>query len=150
MTKNFPLQSVLDLSHMKLDESTRRLGELIAGERRAADRVDLLVQYREEYRARFLAAASDGLSRDQWRNYQSFLDRLETAIGEAQKVVAKSHQLTAAGQQDWLDKRGRAKAFDTLAQRHQAREHVAESRHEQKTMDEYASRAHHDKGVRDD
>lgn len=105
----------------------------------------LLVQYRDEYHSRFLAAARDGLRPDQWRNYQSFLERLDDAIGQAKAMVAQSQQLTAAGQQDWLHKRGRVKAFDTLAQRHQAREHYAEARQEQKSLDEQALRMHRDK-----
>lgn len=130
---------------MRLDEATRRLGELIAGEQQAAERMALLVQYRDEYHSRFLAAARDGLRPDQWRNYQSFLERLDDAIGQAKAMVAQSQQLTAAGQQDWLHKRGRVKAFDTLAQRHQAREHYAEARQEQKSLDEQALRMHRDK-----
>lgn len=142
MNKAFPLQSILDLSQMKLEEATRRLGELISGEQQATQRLELLAQYRDEYHARFLVAARDGLSRDQWRNYQSFLDRLDVAIGQAREMVAQSHQLTAAGQQEWLEKRGRVKAFDTLAQRHQARVIHAETRLEQKVLDEHASRRH--------
>jgi flagellar FliJ protein len=142
VNKTFPLQSILDLSQMKLDEATRRLGELISGEQQAAQRLELLAQYRDEYHARFLVAARDGLSRDQWRNYQSFLDRLDVAIGQAREMVAQSHQLTAAGQQEWLEKRGRVKAFDTLAQRHQARVNHAETRLEQKALDEHISRRH--------
>jgi flagellar FliJ protein len=143
VNKVFPLQSVLDLSHMKLEEATRRLGELISGEQQATQRLELLAQYRDEYHARFLAAAREGLSRDQWRNYQSFLDRLDVAIGQAREMVAQTHQLTAAGQQEWLEKRGRVKAFDTLAQRHQARVVYAENRMEQKNLDEHKiGRAH--------
>lgn len=127
---------------MKLEEATRRLGELITGEQQAAQRLELLAQYRDEYHARFLAAAQDGLSRDQWRNYQLFLDKLDTAISQAREMVAQSHQLTAAGQQEWLAKRGRVKAFDTLAQRHQARLDSAETRREQKALDEHSSRKH--------
>lgn len=142
MTKTFPLQSILDLSQMRLDESARRLGDLVSGEHQAAQRLELLAQYRDEYHARFLAAARDGLSRDQWRNYQSFLDKLDVAITQAREIVAQSHQLTAAGQQEWLAKRGRVKAFDTLAQRHQARIDYAETRQEQKELDEHSSRKH--------
>lgn len=142
MNKVFPLQSVLDLSQMKLEEATRKLGELISGEQVATQRLELLAQYRDEYHARFLTAAREGLSRDQWRNYQSFLDRLDVAIGQAREMVAQSHQLTAAGQQEWLAKRGRVKAFDTLAQRHQARVVYAENRMEQKDLDEHTSRRH--------
>jgi flagellar FliJ protein len=142
VTKAFPLQSILDLSQMKLEEATRRLGELISGEQQATQRLELLAQYRDEYHARFLTAARDGLSRDQWHNYQSFLDKLDAAISQAREIVAQSHQMTAAGQQDWLAKHGRVKAFDTLAQRHQARIDSAETRQEQKALDEHSSRQH--------
>ncbi len=140
MTHKFPLQTILDLSQMKLEEATRHLGELIAGQQQAAERMEVLIQYRDEYQARFLAAAREGLSREQWRNYQSFLERLDGAIDQAKEMVARSRQQTEAGQQDWLDKRGRVKAFDTLAHRHQVRENYTESRLEQKNLDEHSAR----------
>jgi flagellar protein FliJ len=140
VAKNFPLQSILDLSQMKLEEATRQLGVLISSQQQATDRVALLIQYRGEYYTRFLDAARDGLSREQWRNYQSFLNRLDEAIAHAREMVSHSQQLTQAGQQEWLSKRGRVKAFDTLAQRHQSRENYAESRQEQKNLDEHAAR----------
>lgn len=142
MSRKFPLQSVLDLSQLHLDEATRRLGELIAGEQEAATRCELLIQYRDEYHARFLAAAQGGLGPDQWRNFQAFLGRLDTAIAQAGELVAQSRQRTAAGQQEWLSKRGRVKAFDTLAQRHRTRVDYAESRREQKNLDEHSARRH--------
>lgn len=142
MTKNFPLQSILDLSQMRLDEATRRLGELIANQEQASGRMELLVQYREEYYGRFMAAASQGLSPEQWRNYRTFLDRLDQAIGQAEQMMTQSKQMTAAGQQDWLSKRGKVKAFDTLAQRHQARRNHDASRQEQKSLDEHSTRVH--------
>lgn len=147
VVKNFPLQSILDLSNMKLEEATRRLGELLAGEQQATERMELLVRYRDEYHAKFLEAAREGLSPDRWRNYQAFLDRLDAAIGQARQMIEHSRQQTAAGQQDWLHKRGRVQAFDTLAQRHQARVDYAESRQEQRSLDEHASRLHRSKEV---
>lgn len=149
MTKKFPLQSILDLSQLHLDEATRRLGELITGEQQASERLDLLVQYRDEYHARFLDAAKGGIDRNQWRNYQSFLERLDAAIGQARDLVAQSQQRTAAGRQEWISKHGRVKAFDTLAQRHQAREDYAEQRNEQKALDEHSARRHTDKDDED-
>ncbi len=149
MNKDFPLQSILDLSQLKLEESTRRLGELIAGEQEAAKRLELLIQYRDEYHGRFLAAARDGLGREQWRNYQFFLEKLDSAIGQAKDMMARSQELTTAGQQDWLHKRGRVKAFDTLAHRHQAQVNYQESREEQKNLDERAARDHTAKKIED-
>ena len=140
MSKTFQLQPLLDLSNLRLDEATRQLGKLIAGEQEASQRLDLLTQYRDEYHARFLSAASAGLGPDAWRNYQHFLGRLDQAIEQARALLNQSKQRTALGQKNWLDKRGKVKAFDTLAQRHQVRIDYAENRSDQKQSDEHASR----------
>lgn len=140
MSPRFPLQSLLDLSQMRLDEATRRLGELLAGEQEASKRLELLVGYRAEYQARFVAAAKEGLGREAWGNFQAFLGKLDAAVTQAEQQVAASRQRTAAGQKEWLDRRGKVQAFDTLAQRHDARLQQAENRREQKLQDEHAAR----------
>jgi flagellar FliJ protein len=140
MSKAFHLQPLLDLSHLRLDEATRQLGKLIAGEQEASQRLVMLQQYRDEYQNRFLAAASNGLGPDAWRNYQHFLTRLEQAIEQAKAILDASKQRTAAGQKNWLDQRGRMKAFDTLAKRHQEREIYAAGKLEQKLGDEHTAR----------
>ena len=150
MSKEFPLQSVLDLSQMRLEEATRKLGELISGEQRAAERLEILLQYRDEYQARFLEVAQSGIGREQWRNYQHFLDKLATAIDQARQMVDHSHAMTAAGQREWMDRRGRVQAFDTLALRHRARLAYEEGHREQKLSDEHAARLHGSQSERDD
>lgn len=145
MKRQFPLQSILDLSQLRLDEATRQLGALISGQQEAAQRLELLIQYRQEYQDRFLATAKNGIGRDAWHNYQAFIGRLDDAVAQAREMVAASEQRTAAGQKEWLDKRGRLKAFDTLAQRHQSRVVYAESKQEQKDFDEHTARRHQGK-----
>jgi len=137
---HFPLQTLLDLSQLRLDESARRLGELIAGEQQAEQRLLILTQYRAEYHARFLDAAKGGIGRDAWQNYQAFLARLDTAIDQAGSTAAASKARTAEGKEEWIAKRGRVKAFDTLAQRHQSRADQADLKREQKALDEHSSR----------
>lgn len=145
MTRAFPLQSLLDLSQLRLDEAARKLGDLIAGEQEASRRHDLLVQYREEYRTRFVAAAQDGLSPGEWQNYAGFLSRLDEAIAQAHSAMTSTKQRTVAGQQEWVAKRGRVKAFDTLSVRHQSRVAYQDQRQEQKASDEHAARRHAEK-----
>lgn len=140
MTKPFPLQTLLDLSQLRMDEAARRLGELLTGEQEAGARVILLQEYRDEYHQRFIAAAQNGISLDAWSNYQSFLGRLDDAILQAQALVGQSKQRTAAGQREWLDKRGRVQAFDSLSERHRRRTLYAENRQDQKVQDEHAAR----------
>ncbi len=143
MAKPFSLQTLLDLSQMRMDEAGRRLAKLLAGEQEAGERVLLLQQYRDEYLARFAAARQNGIGRDAMENYRSFLARLDEAVGQAQEMAAQSRQRTAAGQREWLDQRGQVKAFDKLALRHQLREQVIENRQEQKFQDEHAARGRH-------
>jgi flagellar FliJ protein len=138
---NFPLQPLVDLSHARLDEAARRLGQLLASEQEGAKRLTLLVEYRNEYHQRFLDAARDGIERDLWANYQAFLGRLDEAIAQQQAALNTSRQRTSDGQRAWLDQRIRAKAFDTLSQRHLAERHRVEGKAEQKSSDEHAARA---------
>jgi len=140
MSKSFQLQPLLDLSNLRLDEAARQLGKLIAGEQASSQRLTMLVQYRDEYHARFLASAGNGIGPDAWRNFQHFLGRLDQAIEQARTMETASKQRTAIGQRNWLDKRGKVKAFDTLSQRHQTRVLIAEARLAQKQSDEHAAR----------
>ncbi|MBI3525154.1 MAG: flagellar export protein FliJ [Betaproteobacteria bacterium] len=140
MAKPFPLQTLLDLSQLRMDDAARQLGELLAGEQEAGARLILLQEYRAEYHERFAVALRNGIGRDAWNNFQAFLGRLDDAIAQAHALVLQSKQRTAAGQREWVDKRGRVQAFDTLSQRHHNREQSAANRQEQKAQDEHAAR----------
>ena len=141
MATNFPLQTLLNLSQLHLDQATRELGELIAGEHQASTRYALLVRYRDEYHSRFLVAAESGLGLSEWSNYTRFIARIDDAIVTAAQSVAQTQQRTLAGQQDWMGKQGRVKAFSTLADRHQAVVVEEEQRAEQKASDEFGARS---------
>lgn len=139
MTKQAPVQTLLDLSILRLDEATRKLGTLISGEQTAAERLKLLADYRTEYHTRFMAAAQSGISREIWRNYQTFLERLDISILQAEEAVKQSRQRTSLGQREWQGKNERVRAFDMLTQRHLVREQYAAQRLEQKAQDEFAA-----------
>lgn len=140
MPKPFALQSLLDLSQTRMDEAARRLGQLLASEQEVEKTLEMLLQYREEYEKRFRTAARNGMGRDEWRNYQSFLGRLDEAVAQQRERVELSKQRTAAGQKDWLDQRTKVKAFDTLSQRHKADEAKAQAKAEQRVQDEHAAK----------
>lgn len=140
MPKTTTVQTLLDLSKMRLDEATRMLGALISGEQVASERLKLLQGYRTEYHQRFMEAAQRGIDRMTWRNYQAFLDKLDASIVQAEAAVEQSRQRTALGQREWIGKKDRVRAFDTIAQRHEARAQQATQQTEQKMQDEFAAR----------
>lgn len=142
--KPFSLQSVLELMQKRTDDATRHLAHLIATEKDAKSKLEMLRQYRDEYASRFQTAAQNGIAQREWGNYQDFLNRLDDAIEQQGKTVGLQERSTAAGQAQWQQQRTRLKAFDTLSQRHHASEISLELRREQKVQDEFASRHYDD------
>jgi flagellar FliJ protein len=135
---NNSIKTLLNHAHSKVDEATRRLGELLAGEHACEVKLEMLVQYRHEYRSRFMQAARDGMGPDAWRNYSSFIAKLDEAIHLQQGIVEQSKRLTASGQQQWMHERNRMKAFDALSQRQTAQELRKHNKQEQSISDEHA------------
>ena len=142
MSLRFPLQTVLELMQLRAEDAARDLGRLIAAEKDAQSRLALLVNYRDEYAARFREAAAQGLTRQQWSNYQEFSARIELAIEQQAAAVDASKSRTVAGQERWRDQNQRVQAFDTLAQKHDATQRYQEGRREQKQLDEMVTRRH--------
>jgi flagellar FliJ protein len=140
MSKTFPLQTLLELSQRKLDDAAIKLGQVMLSEQEMQKRVELLQGYRAEYRGRFMAAAQDGLSRDQWQNYQAFLDKLDAAVSQAEKALNQSRLNTENTKQQWVNRNSEVKAYDTLAHRHQEKEQHIEQRKDQKQQDEHSAR----------
>ena len=124
----------------RADKATQQLARLIASERDAKNKLEMLQQYRDEYATRFQQAAQNGLTRHEWHNYQEFLNRLDEAIESQNRAVALQVKSTAAGQTHWQQQRKKLKAFDTLSERHFANENTLEWKREQKTQDEFAAR----------
>lgn len=144
MSTPFPLQTLLDLSHARLEDATRELGRLVASERESEQKLAILVQYRDEYNARFAEAARAGLSPLTWQNFRAFLDKLDQAIAQQTRAVEASHQRTVDGQKAWLTQRTRSKAMDTLSDRHRQAEVRRDGRREQRLTDEHAAKTRGD------
>lgn len=140
MAKPFSLQPLLEIMQERTDEATRRLGQLLAAERDAKARLDMLQQYRAEYAERMQAASANGLTPTALRNYQDFLARIDQAISQQANMVRHSEQQTASGQAHWQNQNRQLKAIDTLAVRHDARERAIEGKREQKLLDEFSTR----------
>ncbi|MFT4174284.1 MAG: flagellar export protein FliJ [Rhodocyclaceae bacterium] len=145
-TKQTPIQMLAELAQTRVDEATRRLGELLLSEQASNERLTMLQQYRAEYRNRFMETAQNGIGPDAWRNYSVFLGKLDDAIAQQQMLVDRSKQMTAQGQEKWRSERNRMKAFDTLNARDEARAAAADAKREQRQSDEHAAGRFRERG----
>lgn len=141
MKHKTPLQTLQELAHTRVDDATRKLGELMASENAAETKLALLRDYRKEYSSRFMESARNGIDPNAWRNYSNFLGKLDDAIRSQESAVDRTRQATAQGQQAWIAENTRAKAFDTLNARLERKQAAHEGRAEQKQSDEHAIKA---------
>lgn len=139
MTSNkTALKTLQELAHSRVDEATRRLGELIASAQACETKLQMLQQYRAEYREKFLETARNGIDPNAWRNFSSFIAKLDDAINSQQIAVDRSKSATERGQQKWVAENTRAKAFDTLHHRQHLQEIKHLNKQEQRQLDEHA------------
>src|SRR4026208_1932698 len=80
MKTKFRLQTVHDLARERNDTAAAQLGTLNTEAARAEAKLNLLLQYREEYRERYRVAVKNNLHSAGWQNFRDFLDKLDEAI----------------------------------------------------------------------
>ena len=137
----FRLQTVLDLAEREAEKSAVRLGTLNAQVQTVESKLNLLLQYREDYLTRFRSGLSQDAHGTAWRSFHDFMDKLDAAIAQQHAIVSHANELMRKGQTEYNDLQRRVKAFDTLAARHQETERRRAGRAEQRTVDEIAAAA---------
>jgi flagellar protein FliJ len=133
-----PVQKVLD---RKEKDRARELGE--AQTRLSAAEVKLqdLEQYRQDYEQAFQQRAKAGQPVRALRDFQVFLARLDQAIQQQRQIVAATQKDVSGHSTLWQSAARQVKAVDSVVDRWQGEERLAQDRREQKETDERAQRA---------
>ena len=139
MSKPFKLQAILDLAEQEAEKSAARLGSLNMKAQQVEAKLNLLLQYREDYVSRFRSGMRDDPRSPGWRNFHDFMDKLDAAIVQQRAVVDLAHEQMRRGQTEFRDRQRRVQAFDTLADRHNAAQTRLADRAEQRGFDELAA-----------
>lgn len=102
----------------RLDEQLTRLGELNA--------------FRHNYANRPVSNVSSA----HWKDYQSFLSRLDRAVRSQQQIVRDCEKNLEAQRQRWMVKRQRLESLDRVLEKNRAREAAYQERLEQRQLDD--------------
>lgn len=135
MTKQ-SLKTLINLAKMRTEAATRTVGRLAAEEREMQKRLNLLLQYRDQYTQRFLESSQAGLTNSGWRNFQEFLKKLDRAIEQQREALVLSQSRRQASQTEWQRQRRTLKSYEVLANRERSEEAKRAARAEQKALDE--------------
>ena len=117
-----------------------RLAEAATVRDAARQKLEMLLDYRNEYDNRLAQNTNDGIDAEKLRSYRTFLANLERAIDQQSELLAAAQQRVAAAQASWRGEQRQVESFRILDQRQQAEVARAAGRREQKLTDEYASR----------
>jgi flagellar FliJ protein len=140
MSKTLPLAMLIELAQNKTDKATQRLGQLQGALTSAAEKLEMLLQYRQEYYEQLQAQMAQGVAASRWQNFQNFIGTLDGAIEQQRALSEQAKVKLLHGRTDWQNQKRRLSSFDTLADRVRQQELVTLNRREQRDSDEHTSR----------
>jgi flagellar protein FliJ len=140
MATSSAINTLIELATNECDKAAQELGKSIRIADETGGKLALLLQYRDDYAARFQTNQAEGLTITGYRNFQLFLDKLDQAIIGQQQIVRESQKRVEECQRAWQAAEHKRMSFDTLAERKRKEAQREETRRDQKQMDEYATR----------
>ena len=140
MASNSALETLIELATTQSDEAAKRLGQAIKACEDTEQKLALLLQYRDEYSARFQAGMARGISATGYRNFQLFIEKLDTGITGQQQIVLEAKQRMNDERSAWQASERKRMSYDTLAARAEKVQLQKENKRDQKLMDEHANR----------
>lgn len=140
MASTQQLETLIDLAQRETDDAAKRLGAALKAVADAEEKLNMLVGYRDEYGRRFDESQQQGITPMAYRNFQAFMEKLDTAIKGQQEIVRHSKARGDQEKQLWQDCERKRMSYSTLRDRAEAQELKKEAKRDQKAMDEHASR----------
>lgn len=142
MKVNNPMTLLRDMAQEQLTETTRALGGVQQQLQQAVAQHEQLQHYEQEYQQSLRQGMMDsGMSVADLVNHQSFILSLKQVVKQQEGHVNACEKAVDDVKQNWMQKKQRLNAFETLIERRATAQALIQSRHEQKLMDEFAQRA---------
>jgi flagellar FliJ protein len=135
------LDTLIDLANKETDEAAKQLGAMLRAGEEADQKLDLLMQYRDDYATRCQSNLATGISTTHFNNFQVFMQKLDHAIAGQQKVVSDAKQRIAQARAAWQACEQKKMSFVTLADRASKESARRELWLDQKQNDEHAARS---------
>lgn len=139
MSKHESLQKLLELAQKQSDESIKKLGRKNAQLQEAEQKLDLLRNYRHSYQMQLQKVSQNGIGHAEWRNFISFINKLDAAIAEQNLAVQYAASNRKVSHDEYQSCQRKLNAYGTISQRHQQIRATQQKKAEQKEQDEFAS-----------
>jgi flagellar protein FliJ len=140
MTKHSPLQTLIGLAQDEVDAAAQRLGRVQREKSEIEKQLEALITYRAEYHTRFTESARLGMAAGNVRNFQAFIDTLDSAIEQQRRLLEQANARLEAAKPEWQRSKQKLGSYEVLQTRQDDVAARKEARREQRDSDEYAAR----------
>ncbi len=134
------LDTLIDMADKQAEKLAQRVAAAARAHEEHSQKLTLLMQYREDYLARYQRGLSHGLGVADHLNFREFLYKLDEAIDGQQTLVNQAIGRLDQERSQWQEAERKRLSFSTLSQRALAQQQLEQARREQKASDEYAAR----------
>lgn len=135
------LQMLIELATTSRDGAAAQLAQTRQHLAQAQAQLAALTGYAREYANRARESAHTGIDPAAHGNWRAFDAKLEQALAQQAREVARREALVAAAEREFSDMQRRVKSLDTLALRRRESVRLSTVRREQKQTDEIAARS---------
>ncbi len=140
MNSRLPIATLTELARKRMDDAASKLASLRDADLSAQQKLDLLLQYRQDYDEQLHTLMHAGVAAAQLRNYGEFLHALDEGIARQRSAAQQARRQLDQGRNAWQHEQGRLNAFETLADRVRRQDLMLQNRREQRGSDEQAAR----------
>lgn len=140
MANQSALNTLVEVAAREAETAAEHLGAALRAGEEAELKLNMLLQYREDYAARCQANLATGLSAAAYSNYRMFMQKLDHAIGGQQEIVREAKDRIERAHAAWVASEQKRMSFGTLANRAHHETLRKEARRDQKLSDEHAAR----------
>lgn len=140
VAQGFRFQFLLEQAQERGEKAARLMGGAKSSWQAGEQKLEQLKQFVDDYRQRLLSSQQAGVSVNQWRDYQLFMAKLDSAIKQQQADVDLLLQRFEEAKAGWMETQKQVKALQALADRHEKTRQAVMLKREQKELDEYAAK----------
>lgn len=130
------IEQAADVARLSKQQSQRAFSTSRAQHQDKLERLEQLLQYKEDYEAELGVRARAGMDASQLCDYRAFLARLNAAIEQQRGELSQARENLDATQSHWMAKAQRSQALDQLVDERQRERSRARDKAEQKRADE--------------
>ncbi len=140
MAERLSWDLLIDLANQNVNQSVEALAGAIHVQQEAELRLGTLEKFYDDYLHSHAASAKNGLTAEELKNQQLFMNRLHAAIRQQKSVLAHCATQADDARSTWQANYMKLKSYGVLAKRVESQTAQEAGKREQRLLDEFSTR----------